>query len=129
MLASKYGPPDVIRMDVEGHEVEIINGMLDKIRDGTLSPTLIFEVHRDRYSSEHNFEQVLRAMFECGYRVSLLGSSQKSGTRKLESLGYRGGEEINTDFMHRVVFENIAAEDAIQIICRQGGARTVVLSQ
>ena len=42
-IAQTYGPPDLIRMDVEGHEVEVINGMLDAIRSGIMRPKIIFE--------------------------------------------------------------------------------------
>jgi hypothetical protein len=89
---------------------------------------LIFEVHRDRYSREHDFERTLRNLFACGYRVSYMGSSQQSGTEKLRALGYASSEEIRTDFMRRAIFQDIAEDDAIEIICRIGGARTVVLS-
>ena len=34
MLAERFGPPDLLRMDVEGHEVEVFEGMLDDIRRG-----------------------------------------------------------------------------------------------
>lgn len=126
-LARQYESPTLIRMDVEGHEVEILDGMLEGVRAGELAPTIIFEVHRNRYSPEHDFEKTLRALFACGYTVRYAGSSQRSGTEKLEALGYKGGAPIETDFMQRVIFENIREDDAITLICRSGGVRTVVL--
>jgi FkbM family methyltransferase len=127
-LARKYGPPTLIRMDVEGHEVEILDGMLEAVRAGELAPMIIFEVHRNRYSPEHDFEKTLRALFACGYSVRYAGSSQRSGTKMVEALGYKGGAPIETDFMQRVIFENIRDEDAVTLICKSGGVRTIVLA-
>lgn len=127
-LARQHGAPALIRMDVEGHEVEILDAMLDGVRARELAPTIIFEVHRNRYSAQHDFEKTLRGLFACGYSVRYVGSSQRSGTEKVESMGYRGGTPIETDFMQRVIFENIREDDAIALICQTGGVRTVVLA-
>jgi FkbM family methyltransferase len=127
-LAREFGPPDLIRMDVEGHEVEILDALVPAIQPGALAPTIVFEVHRTRYSSDHDFSRTLRLLFEQGYRVALMGSSQASGTRRLMELGYRGGAPIPTDFTTRVIFRDIHPDHATDIICRTGGARTVVLA-
>jgi len=127
-LAKEFGPPDLIRMDVEGHEVEILGGMVEGVRAGELAPWVILEVHRNRYSKEHDFEAVLRALFALGYSVRYVGSSQREGTEALKRLGYVGGDPISTDFMERVIFENIRSDHALDLICRTGGVRTVVLA-
>ena len=49
-LAKKYFIPDLIRMDVEGHEVEIIEGMLSSIKNGVLKPVICFEPHISCYN-------------------------------------------------------------------------------
>ena len=128
-LAKQYGAPDLLRMDVEGHEVEVINGMLDDIRGGNYAPIIIFETHLSRYSDEHDMAATLRALFALGYAVPLLSSSSDHGTERLKALGYRPGERIATDGIHRTLFSDIKPDDAIDIICRTGGARTVVLSK
>ncbi len=128
-LAARHGAPDLVRMDVEGHEVEVMGGMLDALRAGEMAPMIIFEVHRSRYAASHDMEAVLRAFFGCGYRVPLLASSWQGGTGLIESRGYRGSPPIPTDGVKRVVFEDIAAEDAIDFICHVGGARTVLLAR
>ena len=127
-LVREYGPPDLIRMDVEGHEVEIINAMLPELDAGKMAPTIIFEVHRTRYGAERDFAQTLRRLFATGYRVKFMGSSQESGTKRLKDMGYLGGPPIATDFVTRVIFPDISDEDAISVICDTGGARTVVLA-
>lgn len=128
-VMKNIGKPDLIRMDVEGHEVEVISGMLPAIQKGELAPMIIFETHITRYNKNHDMEVVLRELFDCGYRVQYLASNAESGTERLHKKGYKGSSPIKTDFVHRVIFENIKSEDAIELICYLGGVRTVLLSK
>tara|TARA_R110002096_G_scaffold94635_6_gene212941 strand:- start:37631 stop:38587 length:957 start_codon:yes stop_codon:yes gene_type:complete len=127
-LAEKYGAPDLIRMDVEGHEVEVINGMLNAIAENKFRPMIIFETHISRYSEEHNMELVLNRIFELGYCASLVSSSYERGTKIIDNLGYKGTGPIKSDGLTRYIYENISNKDAISLICETGGARTVLLS-
>ncbi len=127
-LAAEFGAPDLIRMDVEGHEVEVIAGLLDAVQAGEMCPMIIFETHLSRYTGDHAFAPVLRRLFDAGYRVRLAASSWESGTQRVEALGYRGLDTIRTDGVTRTLFEDISAEDAISLICETGGLRTVVLA-
>ena len=127
-LAAEHGAPDLIRMDVEGHEVEVINGMLPAIEAGALAPMILFETHLSRYSPEHDMAASLRALYATGYATRYLASSYQRGTGIIEERGYNGSDPIPTDGVERVIFENIADHDAIDFICRTGGARTVLLA-
>ena len=128
-IVKEFGQPDLIRMDVEGHEVEIFNGMIDEIEAGDLSPSIIFETHIRHYTSGHDFVTPLRRLFDAGYVVAIASSSSESGTAIVESLGYKGGAPIATDFKTRVLYERIAFDDAIDLICKRGGIRTVLLER
>ena len=128
-LAMEYGAPDLIRMDVEGHEVEVIGGMLDAIREGAMAPMILFETHLSRYSDDHDMSAVLTALYALGYTTRYLASSYERGTEIIEGRGYHGSDPIPTDGVERVIFENIADDDAIEFICRTGGARTVLLAK
>lgn len=128
-LAEKYGAPDLIRMDVEGHEVEIFNGMIPAIAAGKIAPKIIFEIHISKYGEKHDMSQVLDKLFKLGYRTTMMGSSSDRGTALIEKLGYKGSKPILTDGMRRVIFDSIQNEHAKSIICKTGGARTVVLEK
>ena len=121
--------PDLIRMDVEGHEVEVINGLLPAIESGEMAPMILFETHLSRYGSDHDIEATLRHIFEFGYRVKLAGSSSQNGTAKVLARGYQGGAPIRTDDVERVIFEDLKNQDALDLICREGGLRTVLLAR
>jgi hypothetical protein len=90
---------------------------------------IIFETHISRYGAENDMAAMLRAYFEQGYGVPLLASSQASGTKRIEALGYRGSQPIQTDGVARSLFEGVSAEHAIDLICRTGGVRTVLLAK
>jgi FkbM family methyltransferase len=120
--------PDLIRMDVEGHEVEVLSGLIPSIERGEMAPMIIFETHLSRYSSDHDIAVPLRGLFGLGYRVALAGSSSERGTAVIEQLGYKGTTTVQSDDVTRVIFEDISNEDAIGFICKTGGIRTVLLT-
>lgn len=128
-LAERFGAPDLIRMDVEGHEVEVLGGMVDAIDAGVMAPIVIFETHLSRYGAGHDMTAVLEALFARGYCVPLVSSSSDKGAQRLMSLDYAPGERIATDGIYRTLFEDIAPKDAISLICQSGGVRTVVLAR
>lgn len=122
-------PLDLIRMDVEGHEIEVLSGLLPAIEHKEMAPMIIFETHGSRYSPEHDIAPPLRRLFALGYRAALVGSSSEEGTKKIEARGYRGSEPIVTDDVKRVIFENLRESDVLDLVCRTGGIRTVLLSR
>ncbi len=120
---------DLIRMDVEGHEVDVLNGMMDVIESGILSPAIIFETHISRYTKENDMAATLQKLFNYGYCVKYMASSWQAGTEIIKNCGYTETTHIKTDGVIRAIFENIKHEDAIEIICNTGGARTVYLER
>ncbi len=127
-LITEFGVPDLIRMDVEGHEVEVLGGMIEGLAGGTRAPMVLFETHLSRYGPDHDLAEPLRRLFARGYRVRLAASSQESGTRRIEALGYRAGERFSSDMTTRAIFEDIAGDHAIELICQTGGVRAVLLA-
>jgi FkbM family methyltransferase len=69
-LCNKLGfIPDIIKIDVEGHEVKAIRGLATVIH--AAKPTLFLEVHPDRIRAEHDsLRNVLSWLEEEGYYAS-----------------------------------------------------------
>ncbi len=128
-LMRKYGKADLMRMDIQGHEVEVMNGMIGAIERGEISPMIVFEVHRRYYGPDNDMAATLRSLFANGYHGRYVGSSTESGTKIVENMGYDGGPEIRTDFITRKVFENIEDEHLVELVCHCGGVRTVLLAK
>ncbi len=127
-LVDKFGAPDLIRMDVEGHEVEIVRGMLDGIRAGKYQPAICFEPHLSCYNEEHDFAPVLKELFDLGYQARYLSSNEKKGSDRISGLGYSSISEVKSDGVVREIFENIDSDDLIKILTDIGGGRTVYLT-
>jgi len=125
-IQQQFGKIDLIRMDVEGHEVEIFNGMLPAIQNGELSPMIIFETHNSQYTEQHDMYSPLKALFEAGYRAEIISSNAEKGTQKINALGYQPYKIVKTDFVTRALYRNIKPDDACDLICNSG-ARTVLL--
>jgi len=123
------GLPDLIRMDVEGHEVEIMSQIVEMVAAQKKSPTIIFETHLRHYNSERDFRSVLDRFFSLGYCVPHVASSQASGTEKLISRGYKPYQMVRTDGLVRGLFSDIKPKDASELITELGGIRTVVLAK
>ena len=100
----------------------------DTIGDGAMAPMILLETHLSRYSDDHDMAAVLTALFAHGYTTRYLASSYQRGTAIIEGRGYHGSDPVATDGVERVIFETIADHDAIDFICRTGGARTVLLA-
>ncbi len=120
---------DLMRMDVEGHEVEILGQLVDLVREDVMTPKVIFETHLTRYTPENDFVPVLQGLFDLGYTVRSAASSSVSGTSRLRELGYKGSPPFYSDFGERSIFNDISNEHAIELICRTGGLRTVLLER
>ena len=121
--------PHLLRMDVEGHEVEILSQLAELTASQIVSPNVIFETHLSRYTPDNNFAPVLRKLFDIGYTVTKASSSNEAGTKIISELGYKGSEAFYSDFTHRVIFDNIRNDDAINVICQTGGLRTILLEK
>lgn len=119
--------PDLIRMDVEGHEVEVIDGMIDAIDHEGIKPSIIFETHLTRYTEDHDFAKVLQKLFERGYKTKIVSSSSERGTQVINQLGYKSYRSVASDNVVRDLYKDIKDEDAVNLICKTGGVRTVYL--
>lgn len=129
-LAAEVGlTPDLIRMDVEGHEVEVIRGMLPAIERGEMRPSIIFETHLSRYTKDHDFVVVLRQLFNLGYKTKLISSSSERGTKIINKLGYQAFHSESSDDVIRYIYNDIDNDNAISLICQTGGVRTVYLEK
>lgn len=128
-LSKKYFIPNLIRMDVEGHECEIISGMLKYIENGYFKPHICFEPHITSYSKNNKFSITLNKLFKLGYYTNLLSSNAQNGTNKIFNLTkIEPLKVLKSDGVKRAIFQNIKNKDTTQILTKLGGARTVLLS-
>ena len=129
-LSKKYFKPDLIRLDVEGHEVEILQSLIKDVRNNNLNPLICFEPHISCYNKSHDITPVLSKLFGLGYKTKYISSNAESGTKRIEMVTDKNAIHIlKSDGEKRSIFENINAENTIKILTKVGGARTVLLSK
>jgi len=63
------GYPNFIKMDIEGHEVEALDGMYNTLRDAEPPVKILIEVHPMFYSDAHSLEKQLRRLIEIGFNT------------------------------------------------------------
>ena len=102
--------------------------MIESIKDNEINPMIIFETHLTRYNKDHDMELSLRALFDHGYKTKYLASSSERKTNIINKMDYKKSNIIKTDGVIRRIYEDIDNEDAIQLICHKGGARTIFLT-
>ena len=124
-----YGPFDYIRMDIEGAEVEVLEGIVRCLDDWEdFRPRIIFETHRPKYDEmKHSIRKPLLALFNRGYHAAILASSDETKAR-MQAMGYRPFKLVKSDGYLRGLYKNISNEDAESLICDIGFVRTVLLS-
>jgi FkbM family methyltransferase len=121
---------DLIRMDIEGYEVEVLDSIAPMLQNNEFSPKILFEVHRSRYDDkEHNMKPVLKKIFAAGYHTKILASLDynKKIADLFQKYGYYPKQIIKTDYLRRAIFENISDENAIELMCYTDYVRSVLL--
>jgi FkbM family methyltransferase len=123
------GKTTLLRMDVEGHEVDILKRISQlKERYPEFAPKkLLFEVHPWRYNIRHNMKDRLITLFHLGYYVKTICSSDEKIAFPIRKQGYIPWKIVRSDLHERGLYNFIKNEDAIKFICDIGCVRSVLL--
>lgn len=120
---------DLVRMDVEGAEIQIFNSLLRSLQNKKITPPkyIVFEPHTEVYSTHAEFfAKILRDLFENDYKAYMMSSYEESEST-LKKLGYYPDETIKDCPFTRGLYFNINSEDAVNLLCYTGGVRTCCL--
>ncbi len=129
-FARGKGRIDFVRMDIEGYEIEAIQGMQLGVEEGWLRPTLLFEVHPIKYREPaHSMRSCLDWLFRNGYRTSMLSSTDHRRTGPVfAGLGYSPERTLWTDGDLRAIYRDIDARHAATLVCEAEAVRSIVLA-
>ncbi len=118
-----------IRMDIEGHEVEVLKRLGKAVTDFKVYPKVLFETHLSKYDTEkHNICESLETLFRLGYTAKILTSTDEMVT-KLRQKKYKPEQIVRTDLVTRGVYKGVASEDVSELVGREGGIRAVLLAK
>ena len=122
-------PVDLVRMDIEGHEVEVFESIIRAIDSQNFSARILFETHFPKYDdAAHNMREKLQGLFMRGYVPKIIASTDERKARFRE-YGYIPERLVKTDGAVRGMYYNVKPEDAVRFICDLGGVRTVLLER
>jgi FkbM family methyltransferase len=119
----------MIRMDIEGYEVEAFEGMIPLLKERNFAPRILFETHRPKYDDKkHSMRDALKAMFKYGYYPLIIVSNNHPKGEFLKR-GYKPETLIHTDGYVRGIYYGVTNKDAIDFICDIGFVRAVLLER
>lgn len=132
-LESATPSVNLIRMDVEGHEVQILGSLAKKLREDPgfdkAPDCILFEPHSWEYAEDDHLEPVLRSLLSNGYAITYLGSRSEpdSPMRKLGLTPIHTATEARG--VTRGVYKDIPQDVAIELAARTDGVTTVCLQR
>jgi len=110
--------PNFIKMDIEGHEVEALEGMVDALQAAPPPVRILIEVHPMYYSEEHSFEKSLRAMLAIGFNTKYVISAGIGRPDFFVERGYEPDEVLRAGKRwQRGIYSTVSNEDMIQSAC------------
>jgi FkbM family methyltransferase len=121
--------PDFIRMDIEGYEVEVFQGMKNIFNNAKAGFMIMLELHPHAYSNERSFAKELEYLFELNFIGKILISAGEPVPPKYEELGYAPDEKIVSDGFLRGIYRNVKTKDIIPLTCMEPKASRYILLQ
>lgn len=108
---------DFLRMDIEGFEVEVLQGMHNTLNNSKSGFLIFLELHPYNYSDERNFGVEIEKLFDYGFYCKGIMSAGEKIPKKFRELGYNPQKEIESDGFIRGWYENIREKDVISLTC------------
>ena len=104
--------PNFIKMDLEGHEIEVIRGGMKSLKETSFCRILI-EVHPQFYNKERNFAHVLEDLVDIGFKIKYLVSAGVVCPEPIKEKKYIPFKKVKAAAFKRGIYKNIDIKDAI----------------
>jgi len=122
------GKVNMVRMDIEGFEVEVLGGAIDFFAKQT-SCNILVELHPNTYNDEHSLNNVLANFFNNGFSVSKAVCTN-IGMEILKKKNIKCHKEIFSDGFQRYMYENLSDNNVLHLAHHQPKAiRYILLSK
>ena len=119
LLLEEDFEPDFIKMDVEGAEIEIIEGFQKYIREKKPKLSILFEVHPNEYNQNRSFDNQLKFLFTEGFRVESLITAGTNYPIFFENKGYKPEISFKSGKFNRFIINNVSETDVIDALNNQ----------
>jgi len=107
-----------IKMDIEGYEVEVLNGGLETFNRSS-NCKILLEVHPQFYCKDRDFSVVLNKLVQMGFVFKYVVSAAKVVPDLFKKRGYSPVKVFDTGNHIRGIYEGIKTEDAINFCSKK----------
>lgn len=111
-----YGTPELIKMDIEGHEVEVLEGMYDVVRSDGFPCKIIMELHPGHYSEHHSLEFWMKKFLKQGFKTKYVISAGVVTPDKFKEWGYKPIKDFKSK---RGLFDSFSDEHMLAACCHE----------
>lgn len=106
----------LIRMDAEGHEVEILRGMRNTSLQANAGFSIVIEVHPSAYSSSRSFTDELNFLFDNDFGARFIVSAGQPVPPLYKSLGLSPSDTMVSDGFERGIYSHVPRDAAISLV-------------
>jgi len=111
--------PIFIKMDIEGHEVEVLKSLTESA--STMKPIyILLEVHPNRYSENHSLQKTLEYYFDHGFKTTILETAGLVLPDLFKEKGYKPFK-ISKGLMSypRGLYKNLPNDFVLKTACHE----------
>ncbi len=127
VLKQKPSVADLLRMDLEGHELHIFRSLINFIKneDGfNAAPRyILFETHPWEYKDKQKSVDLLKELFTLGYNVKYL-TTKRENISPFYQYGYYPINTFKWNINYYGIYQDIDAELGAELICNNNEIRT-----
>lgn len=112
--------PNFYKMDIEGHEVEALAGMLETLKRSPLPVQILMETHPFAYDENHSLEKIFRHLLDIGFHCKYILSAALVRPQLFKKMGYKPVKKYITWKLRRWnygLYNNVSDEDMIKLAC------------
>lgn len=107
--------PHFYKMDIEGHEIQVLQGMVKTVSASKTTKILI-EVHPTLYSNPSDMVKILKEYKKLGFGVKYVMSAAVAQPDLFKKKGYEPDRVFDSGGWVRGVYSNIKYEDMIDFV-------------
>jgi len=107
-------PPELIKFDIEGSEVEVLDGMRELVETTDYEGKIVMELHPTMYNEDRSLERQMRWFIENGFRTKYVISAGVFQPDKFKEWGY---EPVKNFKSNRALYTDFSDDHMIQASC------------